>query len=424
MLPVTGTEGDVVGYLAVANDVTEQRRSRHLLVAGLEKEAQAVRRLQELDRAKDDFVATVSHELRTPITSILGYIELLLDGDPAGLDEDQMDMLRAVQRNGDRLRALADDLLTLSSFESDEFALHVTDVDLGDVVRRVEEALRPVVSERRLEIRFDTPTQPLTISGDAAHLERVLFNLMSNALKFTEDGGSIVCALRGEPGRAVLEVRDTGIGIPEEDQAQLFTRFFRSAAAQERAIQGTGMGLAIVSSIVARHGGDIGDVQPELALAQPCEFRYRFRQVRQLRVRPHDTPWTEDMTRCPVRCNIYLLNYLSVLRLIGGMSWRATRGGSVGLRRSRSPWPSRRQEVRPRPRGALPSLVKGLADLVLEHGLCRGRQPLGRRHHPRGQGRAAAQGDWDATADLGSVHSLTASIGAARPGRTGSPARG
>ncbi len=257
VVQVTDASGEPIGYLGVAEDVTEQRRSRSLLVAGLEREAEAVRRLKELDRAKDDFVATVSHELRTPITSILGYVELLLDTHPDDIGLVHRDMLETVRRNGDRLRILADDLLTLSSFESDEFSLHVTQVDLGDLVRRVEEALRPLIADRRLDTTFEVPPHPVVISGDAAHLERVLFNLLSNALKFTEDGGTIGCVLRSEAERVVLEVSDTGIGIPAEEQEQLFTRFFRSSTAQERAIQGTGMGLAIVFSIVHRHGGDV-----------------------------------------------------------------------------------------------------------------------------------------------------------------------
>ncbi len=260
---VTDAAGKLTGYLGVAEDVTEQRRSRSLLVAGLEKEVEAVRRLQELDRAKDDFVATVSHELRTPITSILGYVELLLETISAELDPAHLEMLEAVQRNGDRLRTLADNLLTLSSFESGEFVLHTSEMDLSLVVHRVEEALRPLIADRRLDTTFDVPPRPVRIIGDNAHLERVLFNLLSNALKFTEDGGSIVCRLREEAESAVLEVTDTGIGIPEEEQEQLFTRFFRSSTAQQRAIQGTGMGLAIVASIVRRHGGDVRVVSHE-----------------------------------------------------------------------------------------------------------------------------------------------------------------
>ncbi len=256
VVAVADAEGGVVGYLGVAEDVSEQRRSRSLLVAGLEKEVESVRRLRELDRAKDDFVATVSHELRTPITSIMGYVELLLDtfGD---MDTTQVEMLEAVQRNGDRLRTLADNLLTLSSFESGEFVLHATTVNLCDVVVRAEEALRPLIDDRRLHTSFDVPPEPVWISGDAAHLERALFNLLGNALKFTEDGGSLCCQLGREGDVAVLQVTDTGIGIPAAEQDQLFTSFFRSSTAQQRAIPGTGMGLAIVSALVRQHGGEV-----------------------------------------------------------------------------------------------------------------------------------------------------------------------
>jgi signal transduction histidine kinase len=257
VVKVMDSSGEVVGFLGVGHDVTEQRKSRNLLVTGLAKEAEAVRRLETLDRAKDDFVATVSHELRTPITSILGYVELLIDAVSEQIDPTQVEMLLAVQRNGDRLRALADDLLTLSSFESGEFALNVTDVSLGEVVCRVQEALRPLLADRRLETTFVVPVDPVVVPGDVAHLERVLFNLLSNALKFTEDGGSVRCELRSEGDEAVLEVSDSGIGIPLEEQEQLFNRFFRSSTSQARAIQGTGMGLAIVASIVHRHRGRV-----------------------------------------------------------------------------------------------------------------------------------------------------------------------
>jgi len=256
VLPMTGSDDQPVGYLGIAEDVTEQRRSRNLLVAGLEKEAEAVRRLQELDRAKSDFVATVSHELRTPITSILGYVELLLEA-TGDKETEQRDMLETVRRNGDRLRALADNLLTLSSFESGEFSMHRRHLDLCAVLRHAEDALRPLLAERRLVTSFRVPPHPVMVDGDGAHLERVVLNLLSNALKFTEDGGRIECSLWTDGVRAVMKVADTGIGVPATEQAQLFTKFFRSSTTQKRAIQGTGMGLAVVQAIVHRHLGEI-----------------------------------------------------------------------------------------------------------------------------------------------------------------------
>ncbi|SDR74311.1 PAS fold-containing protein [Nocardioides scoriae] len=254
---VAGDSTDHVGYLAIAEDVTEQRRTRNLLIAGLEKEAEAVRRLRELDRARTDFVATVSHELRTPITSILGYVEVLLDAVADQPPSVHHDMLEAVRRNGERMHSLAENLLTLSSFEAGEFSMKVTSLDLRTVVERAEQALRPFIDERRLTTSFELPSHPVPVQGDLAHLERVLLNLMSNALKFTEDGGRVTCRLSSCHGQAVLEVVDTGIGVPAAEQGQLFTRFFRSSTAEKRAIQGTGIGLNVVDAIVRRHGGVI-----------------------------------------------------------------------------------------------------------------------------------------------------------------------
>ncbi|MGZ4484478.1 MAG: PAS domain S-box protein [Nocardioidaceae bacterium] len=260
--PVTDTFGQHIGYLGVGNDVTEQRRTQDLLIAALEKEREAVDRLRQLDQAKSDFVSTVSHELRTPITSIVGYTEMLQDGAAGDLSSGQHRLVDAVRRNGDRLIALADDLLTLSSFEAGTYSLEHAEVDLREVVARAREALQPLTAGRRLDVAFDQPDRPVPVRGDAGHLERVVFNLMSNAVKFTEDGGRVACVLRAAGDDAHLEVSDSGIGIPAAEPDGLFTRFFRSSTAQERAIQGTGLGLSIVASIVREHGGDI-DVRSE-----------------------------------------------------------------------------------------------------------------------------------------------------------------
>lgn len=249
--------GSHIGYLAVARDVTEARRSQRLLLETLEKEREAVERLQELDQAKNDFVSMVSHELRTPITSIVGYTEMLQDGAAGAISGDQDRLLNAVRRNGERLIALIEDLLTLSRIEAGTFSLEKTATDLTSVVTRAFEALSPTLMERRLMVAFEAPDGPVTVLGDASQLERVVLNLVGNAIKFTEDGGRVECSLTSAGDAAVIEVRDTGIGIPEEEQANLFHRFFRSSIAQERAIKGTGLGLSIVQSIVHSHGGEI-----------------------------------------------------------------------------------------------------------------------------------------------------------------------
>lgn len=254
---IKDTFGLHIGYLGVALDVTESRRSERLLVETLVKEREAAERLRWLDQAKNNFVSTVSHELRTPITSIVGYTEMLQDGVAGEVSPDQDRLIDAVRRNGERLIVLIEDLLTLSSIESGSFSLDKTTVDLRAVVTRAQAALAPLIAGRRLLVTFDVPDSPVLVRGEAGQLERVVLNLMSNAVKFTDDGGRVGCTLRGTGDDAVVQVTDTGIGIPSAEQSELFSRFFRSSTAQERAIQGTGLGLSIVHSIVHSHDGDI-----------------------------------------------------------------------------------------------------------------------------------------------------------------------
>jgi two-component system phosphate regulon sensor histidine kinase PhoR len=210
-----------------------------------------------VDRAKTDFVFTVSHELRTPITSVLGYTQMLQRGSGGGLTERQARLLARVESNGLRLQALIEDLLTLSRIEGGTFRLLDAPVDLRQVVLRSSEATETHRHERQLEWEVDPGDVPVVVSGDEDQLDRALINLLTNAVKFTPDGGHVRVGLVTEGGQAVLTVRDTGIGISEVEQSRLWDRFFRSSDAQRRAIPGTGLGLSIVRTIVHGHGGTI-----------------------------------------------------------------------------------------------------------------------------------------------------------------------
>ena len=212
-------------------------------------------RLRELDRLKDEFVSLVSHELRTPLTSIRGYIELLLD-DGSELTESQRRFLGIVDRNSERLLALVSDLLFLAQIEAGKLAIDVSTVDLGRLVAECIEASSPDAEARGIQLSAQlTPLAKL--EGDPARLSQVLDNLVSNALKFTPAGGRVEVRLAEQAGAAVLEVVDTGIGIPADEQQRLFERFFRSSRATETAIPGSGLGLTITKAIVERHGGRI-----------------------------------------------------------------------------------------------------------------------------------------------------------------------
>ena len=255
---VEDSYGHQVGYLCVASDVTDVRRSEELLVSALEKERLVVDRLRDLDAAKDEFVSTVSHELRTPVTSIVGYTEMLIDGGFGEVDRGQQAALDAINRNGERLITLADNLLTLNGLAAGSLTWERGQVDLTQAVRAAETAVAPMLKERDIEMSFKNLAWPVVVLGDGPHLERVLVNLLSNAVKFTEDGGSVVCRLDTRMDEAVITVRDTGLGIPKEEQHGLFDKFWRSSTSQVRHIQGTGLGLAIVQAIVAAHGGTVG----------------------------------------------------------------------------------------------------------------------------------------------------------------------
>jgi signal transduction histidine kinase len=216
-------------------------------------------RLRELDRLKGEFVALVSHELRTPLTSITGYLELVLD-DPE-LSDDHRRFLDVVDRNAARLLRLVSDLLLVAQIESGRLTLELADVDLAAVASESVEALRPAADAGEVDLRLDLGPVP-TVRGDRARLGQLLDNLVSNGVKFTEPGGHVVVALGRSGEDVVLAVSDDGIGISADDQRRLFDRFFRAAGVQDRAIDGTGLGLTIARAIVAAHGGSI-DVASE-----------------------------------------------------------------------------------------------------------------------------------------------------------------
>jgi PAS domain S-box-containing protein len=213
-------------------------------------------RLLELDRLKDEFVALVSHELRTPLTSIRGYLELVLEGEAGDLNDEQRQFLGVVERNAHRLLALVGDLLFLAQMEAGKLSLEVGAVDLSAIAAESVETARPLAEEK--DVTLTLATGPLAlIAGDRARLAQLLDNLISNGIKFTPSGGRVDVRVRSQRGSAVIEVRDTGMGIPSDEQQHLFERFFRTSRATEQAIPGTGLGLAISKAIVHAHAGRI-----------------------------------------------------------------------------------------------------------------------------------------------------------------------
>jgi two-component system, OmpR family, phosphate regulon sensor histidine kinase PhoR len=219
--------------------------------------ALAYQEITDLMRAmqvQDEFVSSVSHELRTPLTSVLGYLEMLCEHED--LPPDVTAQLRVVQRNALRLRALLSDLLHVGQVREDRLELQRAPVDLAALVHEAVEATRPVAEKSGMAVEVDAPGR-LSAFVDEQRIRQVLDNLLSNAVKYGGAGGRVTVVLRQRSDAIELEVTDTGMGIARDEVEHVFGRFFRGGEALERHIPGTGLGLNIVSSIVAAHDGAV-----------------------------------------------------------------------------------------------------------------------------------------------------------------------
>jgi signal transduction histidine kinase len=234
--------------------------------------------LQAADVAKDEFVGTVSHELRTPLTSIRGFLELMLDesGDP--LTEQQRGFLATVQRGSDRLERLVNDLLLTAQLQAGHLDIQKTHADLVEIVRESVESARAQAAGKALQLSLVSSSASIQVEADVVRLAQAVDNVISNAVKFTPDGGSVEVALAQEGDRVSLTVTDTGMGMTPADIERLFEPFFRTDSAVK--IQGTGLGLPIVKAIIEAHDGLISVVSEpnvgtsfaiSLPLARPFE---------------------------------------------------------------------------------------------------------------------------------------------------------
>ena len=212
-------------------------------------------RLLELDHLKDEFVATASHELRTPLTSLSGYLEMSLDPAEGSLSPTRENHLRIAQRNAGRLAVLVDQLLFLARADSHPLELRRERIDLADLLTEAAENAGPAASAKNIVVEVEAGSQSAV--ADWPQLLRVVDNLVTNAVKFTPDGGTVRLSARSEGDAAILAVADTGAGVPPADLPDLFNRFFRGRNAVENAVSGSGLGLAISQVIAEAHGGTI-----------------------------------------------------------------------------------------------------------------------------------------------------------------------
>jgi signal transduction histidine kinase len=225
-------------------------------------------RLREADRLKDEFVALISHDLRTPLTSITGYVELALEEDDLG--DELRGFLHIVARNAERLLVLVNDLLFVARLQAGEMTLEREHVDLASVVRDGVGAMEPRAAAKGIALTCVVDSVS-PVYGDSGRMLRVVDNLVSNAIKFTREGGTVHVSLREDGDNVRLEVADSGIGIGADDQRRLFQRFYRAENAVELQIPGTGLGLYICRVIAEAHEGSLS-VRSELGRGSTFTF--------------------------------------------------------------------------------------------------------------------------------------------------------
>jgi len=226
-----------------------------------------VQLLEDTNQAKDDFISTINHELRTPLTSIIGYIDLLQNSNISA--KSTKTYLEVIEKNSAVLLDLVDGILSLTKLETQDFETTNTSVDLYRLIQNKFFVLTPLAEERNIELKIIHDSSiDYVVGGNSGQLSQVFLNLISNAIKFSDGPGKVEVSLsriQGQNGAPEVKVtvQDFGIGIPIQDQSQLFTRFFRASNVVDSQIQGTGLGLSIISRIIELHHGSVS-VESEL----------------------------------------------------------------------------------------------------------------------------------------------------------------
>lgn len=268
--PVHGAGKEHLGRLYAFRDVTNER---------------------EVDRLKTEFVSLVSHELRTPLTSIKGFVDLLFELEVERLSADQIEFLTIVRNNVDRLVAIINDLLDISRIESGHLMLDWSEFDLKQTIAEVAQSFQPQLATKRQRLTVDVATSLPFILGDRARVLQILTNLVSNAHKYTPEGGEIAISARAEERFLAIDVADTGVGMTAEEIDQLFTKFFRARNRATQQAGGTGLGLTITRSLVEALGGQI-DVTSQPGEGTTFHFTLLI-AAGERRAEPIAMPWSQ-----------------------------------------------------------------------------------------------------------------------------------
>ncbi|MBM3269446.1 MAG: PAS domain-containing protein [Candidatus Sericytochromatia bacterium] len=266
----TDAEGSLLRMAGVGQDTTDRKRAQDELEKRTRELEEANAHLEELDRLKDDFLSVVSHELRTPLNFIMGFASVL-DARVAGpLGDRQAESVTRILEGAFRMLRLVDNLLGVGRMQAGTLDLLLGPVDIAQVVEELRPNLQPFAASKGISLEF-AATGPLLVHGDAQRLFQVMANLVENAIKATDAGGSVKLEAMRDGGGIRVTCRDTGCGIAPEDQGKLFQRFRQLDLKASRQAGGVGLGLSIAKNLVEAHGGEIG-VESEVGVGSMFWF--------------------------------------------------------------------------------------------------------------------------------------------------------
>jgi signal transduction histidine kinase len=251
--------------------------------------------LKRLDAAKDEFVSMASHQLRTPLTSVKGYISMVLEGDVGEVTQAQRKLLEEAFDSSERMVHLISDFLNVSRLQTGKFVIDKTPINLGDLVEQEVDSLLSTAEARALKLRYRKPAYFPTLYIDEGKIRQVVMNFIDNAIYYSRERSAISVSLAIEDGSALFMVRDNGIGVPASQQAHLFTKFFRADNARRQRPDGTGVGLFLAKKVIVAHGGSIVFESVE---GEGSTFGFRL-PIKKLSEAPAGEPKTAQAAAAP-----------------------------------------------------------------------------------------------------------------------------